>query len=232
MAGETPDDPSAVPASTVPLPPAVALEIFGTTLPLVEKYASLLAHEGVTWGLLGPREVGRLWDRHLLNCALLTDLIPSESSVVDLGSGAGLPGIVIALMRADLDVALVEPLARRTRFLALCLERLGLSDRVRIVGQRAEDLRDRVSADVVVSRAVAPLGRLAGWSVPLTRPGGVVLAIKGRGADDEVRTARHELRRLDVRSVEVVRLGTGVLEVPTTVVRLVRGTAVRRHRGG
>lgn len=205
--------------ANVPDTPGVARELFGPALPTVERYASLLAQQGVEWGLMGPREVSRLWDRHLLNCGVLTELVPYGASVADLGSGAGLPGIVMALMRDDLDVLLIEPLARRTRFLSLCVERLELSPRVRVVRGRAEGLQEQVSVDVVISRAVAPLDRLAKWSVPLVRPGGTVLAIKGESAVDEVRRASGELRRLGGRSVEVLRVGSEFLAVPTTVVR-------------
>lgn len=189
------------------------------------EYAGLLAGPGVERGLIGPREVPRLWTRHLLNCAVAADLVPEGASVVDVGSGAGLPGLVWAIVRPDLTVSCVEPLLRRATFLDECVNRLGLADRVTVVRARAEEVPRSGSGlrgDVVTARAVAPLERLASWAMPLVAPGGQLLALKGRTAPEEVASARATLERLDVREVEIVECGVGIVDPPTTVVRAVR----------
>ncbi|HET6214755.1 MAG TPA: 16S rRNA (guanine(527)-N(7))-methyltransferase RsmG, partial [Micromonosporaceae bacterium] len=141
--------------------PAAARQLFGDQLPLAEVYAGLLATDGVVRGLLGPREADRVWDRHLLNCAAIAELIPFAAFVVDIGSGAGLPGIVLAVARPDLSVVLVEPLARRTAFLDEAVAVLGLAERVTVRRARAEEcIGSHSLADVVTARAVAPLDRL------------------------------------------------------------------------
>jgi 16S rRNA (guanine527-N7)-methyltransferase len=171
----------------------------------------------VEQGLIGPREVPRLWDRHLLNCAVVAELIGDRrQTLVDIGSGAGLPGIVLALVRPELNVTLLEPMERRCRFLSECVAELGLGN-ASVLRGRAEDVVLR--ADVATARAVAPLDRLAELAVHVVRPGGMVLAIKGRTAADEVRKARPVLRRLGFRSAGVVRAGHGKVSPATTVVR-------------
>ena len=183
------------------------------------RYAELLASQGVIRGLIGPRETPRLWERHLLNCAVLGELLPRDSTVCDIGSGAGLPGVVLAIARPDLTVTLVEPLLRRTTFLEEAVEALGL-DQVEVVRARAEELHGRRRFDVVTSRAVAPLPKLARWSLPLTRPGGTVVAMKGASAQAEVDDARRELRKLGAGPVSVHRVGVGVVDPPTYAVRV------------
>jgi len=196
---------------------AAAQEIYGVAYVQVNQYVDLLAQRGVEWGLIGPREVDRLWERHILNSAALADLVPHATSVADVGSGAGLPGIPLALLRPDLRVTLIEPLLRRSNFLTQAVDELGITDRVRVVRARAEDHPDRF--DVVVCRALAPLGRLVDWCNPLRAPGGLILALKGSSAADEVRAAARSLaeHRL-VASVLTVR--AHVTSEPTTVVRL------------
>ncbi|HET8559755.1 MAG TPA: 16S rRNA (guanine(527)-N(7))-methyltransferase RsmG [Marmoricola sp.] len=194
-------------------------------------YAELLADAGTVRGLIGPREVPRLWERHLLNCAVVAELIPAASpgsspddrstTLCDIGSGAGLPGIALALCRPDLTVTLLEPLLRRVRFLEEAVTLLGLGN-VEVRRGRAEELGGRASFDVVTSRAVAPLDRLARWSLPLTRAGGLVLAMKGSSAAAEVAAAAAEVRRLGGRDVAVVTAGGRLLEQPVTVVRMVK----------
>lgn len=208
--------------TTAPPAPATAQGVFGSRrLPLARRYADLLAGDGVLRGLLGPREVPRLWDRHLLNCAVLAEAIPPRATVADLGTGAGLPGIVLALARPDLTVTLVEPLLRRTGFLEDAVEELGLAGCV-VVRARAEELHGGKRFDVVTSRAVAPLGRLLDWSMPLVADRGVVLAMKGARAGEEVEAARKELRRHRCAEPEVLSLGADLLDPPTTVVRVAR----------
>jgi 16S rRNA (guanine527-N7)-methyltransferase len=188
-------------------------------------YAHLLASAGVERGLIGPREVPRLWDRHLLNCAVVVPLVPSGADVIDVGSGAGLPGIVWAIARADIRVTCLEPLQRRAAFLDEVVSALDLGGRVQVVRARAEDIvRGRgpvtsLRARVVTARAVAPLERLAGWTVPLVQPGGELLALKGRTAAEEVQASAAVLERLGIVSVDVIECGVGVVNPPTTVVR-------------
>jgi 16S rRNA (guanine527-N7)-methyltransferase len=178
-------------------PPAAAAEVFGEALPLAERYAALLAGPGVERGVVGPDEAARIWDRHLLNCAAIVRLIPTKCNLVDVGSGAGLPGIVLAMLLPSAQVTLVESLARRVAFLEECVETLGLAN-VEVVRARAEDLAGEMAADVVTARAVAPLDKLAGLCLGLLRPGGKVLAIKGASAESELTRARPVLARLGV----------------------------------
>ncbi|WP_197681002.1 16S rRNA (guanine(527)-N(7))-methyltransferase RsmG [Nocardioides scoriae] len=191
--------------------------MFGSRLALAAAYADLLATEAIVRGLIGPREVPRLWERHLLNCALVTDLVPEGRSVADIGSGAGLPGLVIAIRRPDLHVTLIEPLLRRTTFLDLAVSTMDL-DNVTVRRGRAEEVHGEMEFDVVTSRAVAPLDRLARWSLPLVRPGGEMLAMKGSSAPEELETHAGVLRRLGGRDPRVVRVGEDLLDVPVTVV--------------
>jgi 16S rRNA (guanine527-N7)-methyltransferase len=188
------------------------------------RYGDLLADAGVQRGLIGPREVPRLWERHLLNCAVVADLFGPSSTLVDVGSGAGLPGIVLAICRPDLDVVLAEPLLRRTTFLTEAVSVLGL-DNVRIERIRAEQMAGGV--DAVTARAVAPLDRLARWSLPLIRPGGRLVALKGASAHREVQAALPVLERLGARHWEVRELDVAPGFVPTRAVVVVAGRAVR-----
>ena len=190
-------------------------------------YVGLLATDGVLRGLIGPRETGRLWSRHVANCAVLEELVPQGVRVADVGSGAGLPGLPLALVRPDLHVVLVEPLLRRATFLSEAVEALGLTDRVEVLRGRAED-QGGLGVDVVTARAVAPLDRLAGWTLPLVRVDGVLLALKGDGAADEVLASQQALERVGGGRAEVLTCGEGVVEPATTVVRVVRVTAGRR----
>jgi 16S rRNA (guanine527-N7)-methyltransferase len=180
---------------------------------VAERYAAWLAGAGVERGLLGPREADRLWDRHLLNCAVVGVLLAPGDRVVDVGSGAGLPGIPLALARPDCTVVLLEPLARRAAFLDEVVADLGLAPRVTVVRGRAEDHAG--TYDVVTARAVAPLERLAGWCLPLLRPGGRLLAIKGARAAAEVAAAPALRARVE-------QVGAGIVDPPTTVVTMTR----------
>ena len=210
------------PAESAPPPPDAAAKTFGPNLGLACRFASLLAADGVERGVLGPREVPRLWERHLLNCAVVAELVPPGVSVVDIGSGAGLPGIVLAMLVPEVRVTLLEPMLRRTTFLGECVAELGLGN-VTICRARAEDMAGKLQADVVTARAVAPMDRLAGMSAGLVRPGGTVLALKGRDARAELDQAEPVLRRLGMRSAEVLTVGHGIVEPPTTVVRILAG---------
>jgi 16S rRNA (guanine527-N7)-methyltransferase len=201
-----------------PPPPVEAAGVFGSRLGLAQAYAALLAGPGTVRGLMGPREVPRLWDRHLLNCALVSELIPTEASVCDIGSGAGLPGLVIAIRRPDSRVTLVEPLLRRTTFLEEAVRELDLQN-VEVVRARAEALHGTREFDVVTSRAVAPLTTLAGWSLPLARAGGLMLALKGASAEEELVGAAAALTALGAGRPEVVHIQANGVSFPTTVVR-------------
>jgi 16S rRNA (guanine527-N7)-methyltransferase len=216
---ETGDQPAAPPA------PLAARGVFGSgRLPLAERYAAWLAGDGVVRGLIGPREVPRLWERHLLGCAVVSEAVPEGASLADVGSGAGLPGLVLAIARPDLRITLVEPLLRRTTFLEEVVDDLGL-DQVEVVRARAEELHGARTFDVVTSRAVAPLDRLLGWCLPLAGPSGAVLAMKGSRAGEEVAAAAPALRRLRCAPPEVMIVGADEparLDPPTTLVRVVR----------
>jgi 16S rRNA (guanine527-N7)-methyltransferase len=219
------------PGPVDPRPPAEyeesAQRIFGDRLPLAIRYAELLMTDGVVRGLIGPREAPRIWERHLLNCAVVAELIEQDARVADVGSGAGLPGIVLAVARPDLSVILVEPLARRTAFLLEAATALGL-DRTTVVRARAEECvpgrgESRFElADVVTARAVAPLDRLTAWCLPLAAKGGRMLALKGQSAVEEVEAHRDVIARLGGDSPVIRQCGAGLVEPPTTVIEITR----------
>jgi 16S rRNA (guanine527-N7)-methyltransferase len=207
-------------------PPPAAVTVFGDTLEQARAFAEILCGAAVERGLIGPRETGRIWQRHLLNCAVITDLIERGARVIDVGSGAGLPGLVMAIRRPDLQVVLLEPLQRRTDFLQETWTTLGLTN-VEVLRLRAEDVpADIPRADVVTARAVAPLDRLVGWCLPLLRPGGRLLAVKGDRAASEVADAAAMLRRLGTVDTSILQMGLDVLDEPTTVVTITADPAV------
>lgn len=199
--------------------PAGAAAVFGDRIADARAYVTLLAGPGVERGLIGPRETGRLWSRHVLNSAAMVELIPHGARVVDIGSGAGLPGIPLALARPDIQVDLVESLLRRTTFLHEAVRELGLGDRCRVIRARAEDATREVGgADVVTARAVAPLARLVEWAAPLLRPDGLLLALKGETAADELRRDRAAARRSGIADLEVALAGASIPGGPVTVI--------------
>jgi len=207
----------AIPESTESSSAQAGAAIFGDALPQAGKYAELLAGIGVERGLIGPAEADRVWERHLLNCAAIAHLLPARCSLVDVGSGGGLPGIVLAMLLPHARVTLLEPLARRIEFLNEVVAELGLMN-ADVVRARAEDLAGQMSADVATARAVAPLDKLAVLTVGLVRPGGRVLAIKGSGAEAELTKARPVLARLGVTDARVMRAGTADGGATATVV--------------
>lgn len=205
--------------------------LFGDRLPLARRYAEHLATTGVERGLIGPREAPIVWERHVLNCAVVAGLVPERARVIDVGSGAGLPGIPLALVRPDLEVVLVEPLLRRVEWLQEVMDDLGLD--IEVQRCRAEDalLRRRWDgADVVTARAVAPLHRLAAWCLPLVRVGGMMLAVKGATAPEEVRRDAAAVARLGGGTPRIETVGAGVVDPPSTVV-VVERAGPRRRRG-
>jgi 16S rRNA (guanine527-N7)-methyltransferase len=203
----------------VPETPSVAAAVFGERLELAERYAGILAGAGIERGILGPGEVPRLWDRHVLNSAAVAELVEDDETVADVGSGAGLPGIPLALARPSARVFLVEPLLRRAEFLKEVVDDMGLD--VVVVRGRAEDgdvRRELGEMDAVTSRAVASLDKLARWSLPLLREGGRMLAMKGDRAEDEVVEHRRVLSSLGAVDIGVVKCGVDYLTPPATVV--------------
>lgn len=218
-------------ATAVPEEGTAVAAVYGERIEVARRFVEHLATTGVTRGLLGPREVPRLWERHVLNCAVVEDLIPDGAQVVDVGSGAGLPGIAVAILRPDLRMILLEPLLRRVEWLQAVVDDLGL-DRVRVVRGRAEEYAGTLGADVVVARAVAPLGVLAGWCLPLLRPGGELIAVKGQTATGELAGSQGVLREVGAVRWGIQSVGGSVLAEPTTVIRVVAGAAPRRGRGG
>ncbi|WP_408897505.1 16S rRNA (guanine(527)-N(7))-methyltransferase RsmG [Nocardioides sp. R1-1] len=208
----------------LPPPPAVLADVFpADRLPLVQAYAELLATDGVVRGLIGPRETPRLWERHLINCGLLAAALPAHATVADVGSGAGLPGLVLAIARADVRVTLIEPLLRRTNFLDEAVERLGLGN-VAVVRGRADALHGVATYDVVTARAVAALDKLATWCMPLVAPDGALLAMKGSTATEEVAAAAETCRRLGCAPAVIEELGAELADAgevePIRIVRL------------
>ena len=180
------------------------------------RFAAWLAGAGVERGFLGPREVDRIWDRHIANCAVVEELIPENSRVFDIGSGAGLPGLVLAIVRPDIQIGLIEPLMRRSQFLEEVVIDLGIANQVKVIRGRAEELKGQ-SAPVVTARAVAPLGKLLTWALPLTAKGGQILALKGSSAATEIANAADVLKG---RKAEILLCGQGLVDPQTTVVRV------------
>lgn len=204
--------------------PAVAAEIFGENLDKAIAYHRSLATTGSERGFIGPREVPRLWDRHILNCAVIGEAMPEGTTVADIGSGAGLPGIPLALARPDLKITLIEPLLKRSVYLGEVKAELGL-DNVTVIRGRAEEKAVRAElgkVDVVTSRAVAPLGRLVGWSLPLARIGGAMIAMKGSSVTEEIERDAAEIKRYGGGESEILRVGESLLAEPTTLIRIPR----------
>ena len=201
-------------------------QFFGAAWPQVRAFRDLLADQGVLRGLIGPREVGRLWERHLLNSAAVVPFLPERGTIVDLGSGAGLPGVVVAAMRPAATVVLLEPMERRTTWLTEVAERLELSNVV-VRRARAQEALD-LQADALTTRAVAALDKLYGWAMPLVAPGGQLVALKGDRAREEVTAAAKQAKRNDVLRVEVEEVATIDGVAPTWVVVATKQAGARR----
>ncbi|WP_043720494.1 16S rRNA (guanine(527)-N(7))-methyltransferase RsmG [Kutzneria sp. 744] len=215
-------------------PPTDVVErVFGDGASGAIKFAALLADHGVERGLIGPREVDRLWDRHLFNSAVLAEVIPRNCRAVDVGSGAGLPGIPLAIVRPDIRLTLLEPMARRVAWLKEVVDTLGLD--VEVVRGRAEEpeVRRRLGgSDIVTARAVAPLEKLARWCLPLLRSGGQLLALKGASAAEELERDAAAVAKAGGSQQWVATCGAEVLDVPTTVVVVERDEQAGRRDGG
>lgn len=213
--------------------PSSAASVFGAGLPRARQYVELLVGPGTVRGLIGPSEAERVWTRHLLNCAVAATAIPADARVVDIGSGAGLPGIPMALARPDLSIDLVETLHRRAAFLDEVIAELALGEQCRVTRGRAEDVSDLVGgADVVTARAVAPLAKLAAWSAPLLRAGGLFIALKGQSATDEVERDRAAVARAGIVDLRVEEISAdGVDEATIVVIGRRDDTAERGETG-
>ena len=215
-------------ALRAPDAPPAATAVFGDRLPLAERFAAVLADTGVSHGLIGPREVPILWERHILNCAVAQDSFPDHAEVVDVGSGAGLPGLALAIVRPDLRLHLVEPMLRRTTWLADTIEALGL-DNCTVHRGRAEEFHGVLSLPWATARAVARIDKLARWTFPLLSEGGTLVALKGSSAQEELDAAAPLLRRLGMTGAAVRSHGTELLEVPTITLELTVGAGALRR---
>jgi 16S rRNA (guanine527-N7)-methyltransferase len=209
---ETPDA-----ASVLEPEPAIAASLFGDRIALARLFTRNLAEQGEERGLIGPLELPRLWSRHILNCAIVAPLL-SPGRVGDVGSGAGLPGLVLAIARPDVDFVLIEPMERRVAWLSEQVEELGLVN-VQVLRARAEDVRLDVPLDQVTARAVSAFRKLIPLTAPLVRDGGELVLMKGAGAQAEVDAAAKEIRKYRLRDAKVEILGEGVLDEVTRVIK-------------
>jgi 16S rRNA (guanine527-N7)-methyltransferase len=198
--------------------PAAAATLFGERVDVARSFTNELARRGEELGLIGPLELPRLWTRHILNSVVLAPLLEARGRVADVGSGAGLPGLVLAIARPDVHLTLIEPMERRVDWLTSEAERLGL-DNVEVVRARAEDVADDIVVDQVTARAVSALSKLIPLTVPLVRSGGQLILMKGARVDEEIEKARKVILRKRLADVEVLELGVGVVEEPTRVFR-------------
>lgn len=203
--------------------PAGLAEVFDTSADQMRYFADLLSHEGLEQGLLGPREAGRIWSRHILNCWVLSEFLPEGVQVADVGSGAGLPGLVLAIARPDLSLTLIESMARRCEWLQFCVEELGL-DNVQIRNARAEDFRGKQAFSHLTARAVGNLSTLLGWTAPLVKKHGTMLFLKGASVDAEIEKAKanYVFAKQKVSLPEVLTVATPLTGEPTRVVRLIK----------
>jgi 16S rRNA (guanine527-N7)-methyltransferase len=212
-------DPDAAPRPTAAEAEAAA-HYFGERSELAQRFVGHLVSTGIEWGLIGPREIPRIWGRLVLNCAAVSEVIPDGALVADVGSGAGLPGLVLALARPDLMLVLIEPLERRCQWLDDVVQDLGLGDRVDVVRARAEQVFDTIDADVVTARAVKALKTLVPLTLPLVHGHGELVALKGRSAQEEIEKASKIIRKFKGKGARVEVLGAELLDEPTTVVRI------------
>ncbi|PFG39787.1 16S rRNA m(7)G-527 methyltransferase [Georgenia soli] len=201
----------------VETPSEAVRELFGLSWAPIQHFAEMLVEEGELRGLIGPRELPRLWTRHIVNSAAVAPFIGEERTVADVGSGAGFPGVVLAIIRPDLEVHLIEPMERRVAWLTDVVEEIDL-DNVTVVQARAEELHGKASYDVVTARAVAALDKLARWTLPLAKPRGRVVALKGQRAEDEVEKAKYVVKKLGGREARIETVHPARGEESTTIV--------------
>lgn len=223
--------PAEGPQAALPAAPPAAATVFGDRLALATEFARILADTGVSHGLIGPREVDRLWERHVLNCAVAHEAFPAGTAVIDVGSGAGLPGLALAVVRPDLRIHLVEPMLRRTNWLATAVTELGLEN-CAIHRGRAEEFHGKLSAPYATARAVARIDKLARWTFPLLEPGGTLVALKGERAAVELEEERDRLTRMGMVEAAIRTYGAGLLDVPTVTLELVVGAGKRPGTAG
>ena len=202
---------------TLEAEPAVAARLFGDRIDVAREFTRHLAEQGEELGLIGPLELPRLWSRHILNCVVVAPLL-RPGLVGDVGSGAGLPGLVLAIARPDVSFVLIEPMERRVAWLNSQITALGLTN-ASVLRARAEDIRLNAPLDQVTARAVSALKTLIPLTAPLLRPGGELVVMKGAGAAGEISNATKAIARFKLRNVEVVTLGEGVLQDVTRVIR-------------
>ncbi|GAB2827507.1 16S rRNA (guanine(527)-N(7))-methyltransferase RsmG [Alpinimonas psychrophila] len=198
--------------------PAVAELIFGENVAVARKFTANLAQFGEELGLIGPLELPRLWTRHILNCAVMAPLLMTDGVVGDVGSGAGLPGLVLAIARPDVELVLIEPMERRVAWLNNQIAELGLRNTT-VLRERAEDVRIGEGFDQVTARAVSALKKLIPLTVPLVRSGGEIVVMKGKSAEVEIESAAKQIRTYRLQNLEVLTLGEGLLAEVTRVVR-------------
>jgi 16S rRNA (guanine527-N7)-methyltransferase len=225
VASSTPPD-----APTAPTAPPSAATVFGSQLALAERFAAILADTGVSHGLIGPREVPILWDRHLLNCAVAHEAFPEGAAVIDVGSGAGLPGLALAIVRPDLHLHLVEPMQRRTTWLSTTIDELALTN-CTVHRGRAEEFAGVLTAPYATARAVARIDKLARWTFPLLADGGTLVALKGESAQQELTAEEKVLRKLGMTAAQVVTYGAELLPVATTTLQVIVGARPAASRG-
>ena len=197
--------------------PAAAVVIFGDQIDQARSFAQTLANDSDELGLLGPRELDKLWSRHILNSAVVAELVSPGDKVADVGSGAGLPGIPMAIARPDADFVLIEPMERRSSWMLEVVQDLGLKN-VRVLRSRAEDVTEQ-DFDIVTARAVAALDKLLKMCVPLLKPGGALIALKGSKAAEEMANAKKLEKKLGISSFEILVCGEKFLAEPTSVVK-------------
>lgn len=207
--------------SALEVPPAGTEEYFGAAYPAAERYAQHLATTGIEWGLIGPREIDRLWTRHILNCAVVAEFIDDSDVVGDVGSGAGLPGIPIALLRPQAQIVLIEPMERRVEWLKMVVDDLGL-DNVRIVRARVEELVDEEMFTVVTARAVKAMTTLIEWTHEVMGPDGRILALKGASVEAELAKTKKLLKRYRLTQPKIHIVDGGILDVPSRVVEIAK----------
>ena len=204
---------------TIEEPTQEVKDLFGYGYQQIEHYVKMLIEEGQLRGLIGPRELSRIWSRHIVNCAALEKFIPEESIVAEIGSGAGLPGIVIAIMKPDCEIHLIETMQRRTQWLQDCVEEIGL-DNVVIHNNRAEELHKKISFDLVTARAVGSIDKLTKWAAPLIKSGGKMVLLKGDKAETELEDAKYTIKKFKLVDPKVSKVKSVMYDEETTVVEL------------